>query len=765
MKVYLFVIVILLSFMNNIHAQGENSIWMFGRNYSLDFNQLPPLLRDDRYINGTLMANTSQTVMPNIEHFYDYAQAVCDANGSILFMVKKHVYRNSGLGYSIPAPNIFDRNEQPIEGTEFLPPSDMQEDRPIVIPHPGNINQYYVFYVRNGGLLYCLFDMTLNNGRGNIVPGFKNILHYGYNSIVGRSMVAIQDCDGIWLVLRHKTQNQFLSFKLDIAGLHANPTTSQTGLMQIAEYASLNEFVASPDGKLIAVVKGEVQHLNQPGGIELFDFEKCSGKINNARLFEMNQQVYGVGFSPDNNKLYAAYTEYNPLLTPMASWWRDQNLYQFDLSLNEVSAIVNSKTLVMTNPTIQRNMTFCPLETPALGSMRIGKDGKMYFTNGSPSVCIGTSGVGLAIHIINNPNLPGLACNPTINAIFNTVNGMVAGNRASFRTDFSYEIVLPPNFTPDTIINEPIHVHVCYRADTVLKAPIGVGCVTWSNGLTDSNITVSVSGKYWVRYTKDCTIYIDTFDVSFSKLPKVLPVQYGCPGYILLTAGEIDGPKFELEVYNENGGKIYGGHLQSLHHVFNLIEGNYLIKVSTESACDTFLKVELKAYPTEEISIDPPFAIVKYGEQIQLTAYGGISYIWTPATSLNTRTGHLVIATPEVDTEYEIIGVNDYGCRDTAYATIKVDFNKQIQMPNAFSPNGDGLNDIFTIPSGKWNILKFEVYNRYGQLIYQKNNLSEGWNGMFNGKTCDAGVYFYAIVLSMPDKTNYKLSGEVHLIK
>lgn len=757
--------VLMLGFSNFLYGQGQNNIWMFGRNYSVDFNHNPPLLRDNSYLNGTLYANTSQTVMPNSQHFYDYAQAVCDANGSILFMVKKHVYRNSGLGYSIPAPNIFDRNEQPIEGTEFLSPSDMEEDRPIVIPHPGNINQYFIFYVRNGGLLYCLFDMTLDNGRGNIVPGYINILHHGYNSLVGRSMAAIQGCDGIWLVLRHKTQNQFLSFKIDVTGLLVTPVVSETGNMAVSEYASLNEFVASWNGKTIALVKGQVQHLNQPGGIELFDFQKCSGKVSNARLFELNQQIYGVGFSPDNNKLYAAYTEYNPLLTPQASWWRDQNLYQFDLSLNDVSAIVNSKTLVLTNPVIQRNMTFCPLETPALGSMRISKENKLYLTNGSHDICPGTLGVGLAIHIINNPNLPGLACNPTTNAIFNTVNGMAAGNRASFRTDFPYEIVLPPNYIPDTIINEPLHVHVCYRVDTVLKAPIDVGCIQWSDGSKDSILPVSESGKYWLKYTKDCTIHTDTFEVIFYKLPKVSPVQYGCPGYILLTAGEIDGPKFEMEVYNENGGRIYGGHLQSLHQVSNLNEGNYLIKVSTEPVCDTFLKVELKAYPPAEISIDPPFATVKYGEEIQLTAYGGNTYIWTPASSLNTRTGQIVIAFPQEDTEYEIIGVNDYGCHDTAYATINVDFNKQIRMPNAFSPNGDGLNDIFAIPGGKWSILKFEVYNRYGQMIYQKNQYTKGWDGMFQGKTCDAGIYFYAIVLSMPDKTNYSLSGEVHLIR
>lgn len=766
MKVSFFVIMILLGFINNIHAQGENNIWMFGRNYSLDFNQSPPLLRDDRYINGTLMANTSYTVMPNIEHSYDYAQAVCDASGNLLFMVKMYVTRNTGLGYGVPAPNIFDRDELPIEGSEFLTPSDMSEVRPLIIPHPGNNQRYYIFYVRNGGLLYSLFDVSLNNGKGDIVPGSKNILHQSYNTVIGSKIASVQGCDGVWLIIRSKFHNQFLSFKIDQNGIATNPMISDVGLMNIGDYWSTqSELVVSPNGKLIGISAMKLEHLNQEGGIEVFDFEKCSGKIKNSRLIETGNIIYGLSFSPDNSKLYASYSEYNPLLTPQASWWRDQNIYQFDLALNNITDIVNSKTLILTNPSVQEDLPFCPLSMPGFGSMRIGKDQKIYIINSAPRVCDGTSGVGMAIHVINNPNLIGLLCNPNINAIFNSQNGMVNGNRASKKSDFPYEIIFAPVSLPDTIQNEPFSIAICFKPDTLLKAPMNVGCIQWSDGSTDSILTVSESGKYWLKYTKDCTIYTDTFEVIFYKLPKVLPVQYGCNGYIMLSAGEIEGPKFEMEVYNENGGRIYGGQSQSLHQVFNLNEGNYRIKVGSESACDTFLKVELKAYPPAEISIDPSFATVKYGEGIQLTAYGGNTYIWTPANSLNNRTGQIVIAFPQEDTEYEIIGVNDYGCRDTAYATINVDFNKQIRMPNAFSPNSDGLNDIFAIPGGKWSILKFEVYNRYGQMIYQNNQYTKGWDGMFQGKTCDAGIYFYAIVLSMPDKTNYSLSGEVHLIR
>jgi len=68
-----------------------------------------------------------------------------------------------------------------------------------------------------------------------------------------------------------------------------------------------------------------------------------------------------------------------------------------------------------------------------------------------------------------------------------------------------------------------------------------------------------------------------------------------------------------------------------------------------------------------------------------------------------------------------------------------------LSMPNAFSPNSDGLNDVFR-PVGKhFNIESFQIFNRWGQLIYTGYNQSSGWNGSYKGKVQDAGTYFYEI--------------------
>jgi len=71
-------------------------------------------------------------------------------------------------------------------------------------------------------------------------------------------------------------------------------------------------------------------------------------------------------------------------------------------------------------------------------------------------------------------------------------------------------------------------------------------------------------------------------------------------------------------------------------------------------------------------------------------------------------------------------------------------------LPNAFTPNGDGNNDIFKIASsnllGQTSFRSFEIYNRNGKLMYKTNKIEEGWNGRFNGAIQDMGVYFVKLV-------------------
>jgi len=112
-------------------------------------------------------------------------------------------------------------------------------------------------------------------------------------------------------------------------------------------------------------------------------------------------------------------------------------------------------------------------------------------------------------------------------------------------------------------------------------------------------------------------------------------------------------------------------------------------------------------------------------------------------------------------------GMNVWGCLDTASVNIVIDDNVNEFVPNAFTPNNDGRNDIFRIGNVKYDkLVDFSIYNRWGQLVYHNEyEPTEGWDGKFNGVPQDMGTYYYNIILTRPDGTTKNFKGEVILIR
>ena len=88
-------------------------------------------------------------------------------------------------------------------------------------------------------------------------------------------------------------------------------------------------------------------------------------------------------------------------------------------------------------------------------------------------------------------------------------------------------------------------------------------------------------------------------------------------------------------------------------------------------------------------------------------------------------------------------------------------------IPSAFTPNGDGLNDVFRLCNMMYQrLIEFSVFNRWGQMVFHNTtDPKKGWDGTFNGTPQDIGVYNYLIILSRPDGTNITYKGEVTLIR
>ena len=155
-------------------------------------------------------------------------------------------------------------------------------------------------------------------------------------------------------------------------------------------------------------------------------------------------------------------------------------------------------------------------------------------------------------------------------------------------------------------------------------------------------------------------------------------------------------------------------------------------------------EVTVGAYPTAEVNVTPEETTVAPGTVVALKANitGSISnYSWTSAEGLvNSNT--LTPSTAPAINSHDVIftGETADGCkiRDTAKIFVFV----KMVMPNAFSPNGDGLNDIFRIPANvTFQLDEFSVYNRWGKKIFSTADITKGWNG----DNADNGTYIYLI--------------------
>ncbi|UZJ63955.1 gliding motility-associated C-terminal domain-containing protein [Sphingobacterium sp. KU25419] len=722
----------------------------------MDFNTSPPTLKDDLMLNN-------QPGGTQLEFIYRQSVAVPNSAGQLQFFV---MMRRGGTApgniVSPSTPMVYNRNLEPVPGSHMMNTLPVN-GAPLVIPHPGNDKQYYIFYVRNNGLLYTLFDMSLNNGLGNIVQGQHNILISGYNTVVGDRMTSVVGCNGVWLVIRDKDVNGYKSFLVSRQGLDTVPVRSEAGTPTLGDYNSHGFLKASPNGHLLATGVVKHQHITDSisGILELYDFEPCSGKLKNTRIIDTGAYI-GVCFSPDNSKLYATRSVEHVILNLFRGY-----LFQFDLSLINTPAISASKTLIIQNPLAIQDIASCPHNPAVLGDIRLAPDGKLYLLNYHPPVC---SGTGMALHVIEQPNNVGLACQPIINAIYNAQNGMDYG--AGFSTTPS-DNPLPHdikvyNGNPDTIIGQSVYQTACFTDSIMVNSEDGFECYTWYDGTKAQAKVIREPGTYFVSYYADCTVIVDTYHISFFRLPQVPEVIYGCSDDISLKIQNETGNNslFHYTLTNMDNGDSQTASSSSSHTFSNLSSGNFTLRITNDEGCDTVLNVRAEAYPSPKLIASPSDTTIRYGDSIRLNVSGGTMYIWFPSASLDTTTVANPKARPLKPTSYFVIGFNDFGCRDTGYINVDIDYTMPDFVPNAFSPNRDGVNDMFRIEGAHYQKVRaFNILNRYGQLVFSTLDATKGWDGNYMGRPCDVGTYYYFIQLDYPDGRTKTYKGDVVLIR
>jgi len=341
--------------------------WYFGYNAGLDFSSGAPVAVTDGQMS-----------------VWKGSATMSDTAGNLLFYTD--------------GERVWNKNHQLMPNGNYLINSygRVQPTQVLAVPKPGSNNLYYIFYTQFGTqlhtyveLVYAIVDMSQQGGMGDVISKQNHIL----NGVTERiTAIPRNKNSDIWIITMKFQTNSFYTYLLTSSGIDTIPH----GVYNLGKVDNigLGSLKPSLDGTKLAA-EFCTTDFTVTGGIELLDFEKSSGIISNPLVFPSCYcESYGIQFSPDGTKLYSA-VHY----TGTYGFEAGNAIYQYDLSVNDSASIINSKTL-LDSVWVVDTITWNPVRNFCY-ALQIGSDGKIY----------GSQDQVAKLRVINNPNLPGVACN------------------------------------------------------------------------------------------------------------------------------------------------------------------------------------------------------------------------------------------------------------------------------------------------------------------------------------------------------------------
>ncbi len=296
----------------------------------------------------------------------------------------------------------------------------------------------------------------------------------------------------------------------------------------------------------------------------------------------------------------------------------------------------------------------------------------------------------------------------------------------------------------------------------------------WDNASTQNTAINLSAGTHTVNIT-DSYGCIRSADITLTE-PSVIDLD------VLFTNPNCDG--FEtgiISLENAAGGTppytyaLGNSVFSDISTYTELGPGTYGFFATDANGCmiDTMETLEAPDIPIIELGDD---LIVELGCNIliptQTNGSNIVDIAWTNNTSLSCDDCLRPFALPVNNTTYRLEVTSIDGCTTSDSIHIIVEKIRDVYFPNAFSPNNDGINDSFFIGAGKAvsEIISFQVYSRWGELIYDVVNIplndpDSGWNGTFNNKEMDTGIYLWTAKIGFIDDEVLEYAGDVVLVK
>ncbi len=315
----------------------------------------------------------------------------------------------------------------------------------------------------------------------------------------------------------------------------------------------------------------------------------------------------------------------------------------------------------------------------------------------------------------------------------------------------------------------------CHGETATVSANITGGTmpytVVWSNSHTGIGYNTVTAGTYQLTVTDDhgCTT---TAEITVTQ-PEPLSIQSSLQNQIC--DGVCNG---EIYAVVSGGVQPYSFTWSNQHNgniMLGLCSGDYSLTVSDANNCtktQEYFVQNLNYVP--DLSVSATDTVIFRGQNVGLFANSTSagSYTWNNAQVLNNNQIQNPIATPVEDDYFSVVFRDSQGClvTDSIFIRVKevICGEPYIFIPNAFTPNNDGVNDYFKayFPPNMVTELYIAVYDRWGNIIFETENINtQGWDGTYKGEKLGTDVYVFMVKARCLDNMEYVNQGNVTLLR
>jgi gliding motility-associated-like protein len=563
----------------------------------------------------------------------------------------------------------------------------------VITPMPGNLNKYYLFFIGDiASLQFVIIDMSRQGGDGEVITAAQTI---SSNNVKQVTAIRHRYTQAYWIITHELNSNRFKAHLVDASGVSNQPVYSAVGLT----VSTYGDMVGSNQGNKLAVT----HYVGNDAKAEVFDFDRTCGQFSNPIELSKDpiwQNAFGIAFSPDDSKLYISYS------------------------------VQLSQLVQYYGPNYQNNY-FIASSQENFNIMRLGPDGRIYIAthdNGIP---------GKRIDAILNPNQLAGACN--YRTTYFTLDDGIGKNRSA-----QFEL---PAFITGTQANSPLSDSI-FKVSNTCKGSVTNFSFNTSNpfdslswifhDITPSTSTL-INPSYQFSKAGNFKITLHIFrcgqdfklidSISINEVPAInFPEDtLTCKDNSITLSGPLCEKYFwstgqtSSTITTNQTGKIW------------LIAGN--------GNCINVDTVLIKNHPDIITQLDREYFLCEdEKEVVKLDAGEGFTtYKWTPT---NDTTQWVIVKNVG---DYFVKVTDNNGCIGSDETKVKRKCGVMLYIPNVFTPNNDGYNDVFA-PEGI-DVISYQlnIFSRWGQLVFSSTDINSGWDGTIRGKQAIDDVYIYQL--------------------